>query len=461
MSSPAVVPVRRRSLAGPVVLIIIGLLFLLRNFGLPIPMFRVFAQWWPLLLILWGAIRMFEHWQAKREGTPEPRMGGGGITLLVFLILVGLGFSAAWEARQNVNWGEVRDEMHVDDDFMGMFGHDFNYEQQLEQDIPAGAAVKIVTDRGSVSVSSWDQNKIKVVVHKRIFASNQQEADQGNSNSQPQIQVAGQNVTLNANTQGGSHTSVASDLEVYLPAKGSVEISARRGDVNIAERQGDVKVDLQRGDVTVENVSGAVAVSMRNGTMRATKVTGNVTLDGRLNELVAEDVSGAVTVNADVMGEVRLSKVAKGVSFHTSRTDLELAKLDGELAMDRGDLRADNVYGPTHMTVRAKDVHLESVSGELRINSDVGDVTLGVMDKQPLGNIEISSRRGDVRLTLPSQAGYQVDASTRHGAINSDFSELNTSTSGNTAVVKGSTGKGNAKIVISSDAGDIDIRKAS
>jgi Domain of unknown function (DUF5668) len=71
MSSPVVAPPRRRrSMGGPVVLIILGLIFLLGNLRL-ISWKHIglwFAHYWPLLLILWGVLKLVEYYQAKREG---------------------------------------------------------------------------------------------------------------------------------------------------------------------------------------------------------------------------------------------------------------------------------------------------------------------------------------------------------------------------------------------------------
>ncbi|MGA9566363.1 MAG: DUF5668 domain-containing protein, partial [Candidatus Korobacteraceae bacterium] len=51
----------RRSLAGPLILIVIGLVFLLRNIGVHIPVWHFFGRFWPVLIILWGVIALIEH----------------------------------------------------------------------------------------------------------------------------------------------------------------------------------------------------------------------------------------------------------------------------------------------------------------------------------------------------------------------------------------------------------------
>ncbi|MGA8877271.1 MAG: DUF5668 domain-containing protein, partial [Candidatus Korobacteraceae bacterium] len=66
----------RRSIAGPIILIVIGGLFLAKNFGFRFPVWHWFGHWWPLLLILWGVIVLIENMTAPRLGY-RPRYLGG------------------------------------------------------------------------------------------------------------------------------------------------------------------------------------------------------------------------------------------------------------------------------------------------------------------------------------------------------------------------------------------------
>ena len=227
----------RRSIAGPVVLILIGLVFLLRNFGFRFPIWHWFGHWWPLLLILWGVIALIEHATASTRGYQTRHLGAGGIVLLV--ILVGLGVSAHYSS--DVDWGGVRDEIQMDDDLGGLFGTSFTFEDTLQQAFPASGNLRIVCDRGTLNISPSDDNSIRVVVHKKLYAKNQNDANKYNSDTKPQITVNGNSVLLNANTDGAGEHGVQSDMDIFVPADATVDVASKRGDVTVSERKSDVK----------------------------------------------------------------------------------------------------------------------------------------------------------------------------------------------------------------------------
>jgi hypothetical protein len=442
-------------------MIFIGIVFLLKNLGWSFSWWSLF-EWWPVLLIIIGAIKLWEYYEAKRNGEYASGLSGGLVVLMIFIIVFGLSMQGLKHASNNMDWAEMHDQFGIDDDIMNAFGHrSFTFDDEVTQDIPANASVKIVSDRGSVAVNAWDENKVKVVTHKRVYANNDQDAQQVNSTTRPQIVVAGASITINANTQGDGPKGVVSDLEIYLPRKVALDISARRGDVNVTDRMIDAHIEATRGDISVDQITGNVTANLSHGSLHASNVTGNVTAEGHIDDLVAMDVSGSLNVNGDVIDELKLSKIGKGVVYHSSRSDFELAKLDGDLNMDRTDLRADNVIGPTNMNLHTKDVQLDSVSGELRLQGENGDVTVQFANK-PLGNVQVTTNHGDIRLTLPNNAAFHLDASTRNGNFNSDYSELsNSGNEQNSANVKGTVGKGNSKVTLSTGVGDIDIRKST
>jgi hypothetical protein len=78
-----------------------------------------------------------------------------------------------------------------------------------------------------------------------------------------------------------------------------------------------------------------------------------------------------------------------------------------------------------------------------------------------LGNVQIDSRNGDVELSIPDKAAFRVDARTRDGEIQSDFSELKIENGDHEGTATGSVGNGTSHIVINNEHDGIEIRKLS
>src|SRR5947209_18764765 len=157
MSSPVTVQAPRppRSLAGPVVLIVIGIVFLLGTMGMLhwMTLGRVYAQYWPLLIILWGVVKLVEHQRAKSEGTRASGIGVGGVFLLLFLVCTGM---IASETRK-VDWQSLHDQIGIDDeDFNNWFGQSFTYTDTMTETFPAGTSLHVISDRGAIKIIPSD-----------------------------------------------------------------------------------------------------------------------------------------------------------------------------------------------------------------------------------------------------------------------------------------------------------------
>ncbi len=448
-------------MTGPFVLIIVGVIFLLGNMHL-ISWGRLgiwFAHYWPLLLILWGVLKLVEHQRAKQEGVAAPGIGAGGVVLLIFLIMAGL---AASELSR-VKWNELQDQWDIGDNHIPFMGESFEFDYQLTQELPAGAAVKIVNDRGAVNVNISNNDKIEITAHKKIRADKQDEANQWDGQTKPQINVSGNLVTINANTRGAGDHPVTVDMNISIPRKAAVTIAAQRGDVNVMGRDGTVEISNQRGDVSVDDVNGDVnlnmdhsSVNMNHSSARVTQVSGDVSVQGRSDEVSISDVKGAVRLNGDFTDSVKLSKVGKSVSFKSSRTDMELAKLAGDLDLDSDTLRADNLTGPLRVTTRNKDITLEAVSGDARIQNENSAVELGL---KSAGNVQIDNRNGDITVGVPDKLGFKVDARSQGGEVDADFPSVKVTNDDNEGKATGVVGNGAIHLVLNSQHGNITIRK--
>ena len=460
MSSPAPVitpPRRHRSFAGPVVLIIIGLVFLLGNMHVITwhALGLWFARYWPVLIIIWGVVKLAEYYQAQREGTRAPGLGVGGFFLLLFLICGGLAASKA--AR--VNWHAVGDEMDMGDNMWPVFGDTYSFNDQMQQAFPTGASLRVVSNRGGVTVNSWDQKDIKVIVHKRLVADNEQQSKQVDSQTRPTISVSGNLVTVNANTTGaGDQHAVSTDLDITVPRNAAVDVATQHGDISVQGRDAEVKVSNSHGDVNLGQITGNSSVVMRKGSLTAAHLKGDLSVDGRLDDTNISDVSGKLEMTGDYFGDMSLAGIKKGVRFKSSRTDMEFSRLDGDLSMESGDLQAKSVAGPLRLITRSKDIHLDNVTGDVKVENSNGSVELHA-GKLPLGSMQIDNSKGDIQVVLPAEAAFNLTARTRDGDIESDFNQIQVNSDHGQSRASGTVGSGASRLEINNQYGSIEIRK--
>lgn len=458
MASPTQVPPirHRRSLSGPIILIALGGIFLLGTMGVLNwgNLAHWFAHYWPVILIVAGIVKLIEYQAAQREGTRPSGIGAGGVFLIILVVFLGL---LATQASR-FNWGELRDHIDIDDNDFTFFGEKYTYEDQLAEAFPAGSALHVTNLRGAVNVSAGDDNQIRVSVHKRINAESASEADKWNAGTKPQISVSGGVVTLNANNQAAGDHGIAADLDIMIPRKAPVVISTRNGDVSVVGRDGDVQISAQHNDVTATDINGKVSLTLERSSARVSQISSDVSVEGRANDVSIEDVKGAVRLDGEFMESVKLGRIAQGVTFHSSRTDLQFSRLNGDLDLDSGDLQASDVIGPVRLTTRSKDVRLTGVAGDVRLQDENGSVELRM---SKIGSVQLENRKGDVQIYLPDKAGFQVDARSRGGDVDTDFSELKADNRDEQATLVGTVGGGGPHLVVTNEHGTIEIRKAS
>jgi len=114
---------RRASLAAPLLLIGIGGVFLARNVFPDVPLLDYLAKYWPLLLILWGVLRLAEivFWASTSRPLPNAGVSAGEWVLVVFLCIFGFSLNAArgfsnWLPRGRLEMGGL-----------DVFGESFEY----------------------------------------------------------------------------------------------------------------------------------------------------------------------------------------------------------------------------------------------------------------------------------------------------------------------------------------------
>lgn len=456
MSAPPQVPYYRprpRSIVGPLVLITIGVLFLLRTTG--VISFQSFRNWmvhyWPLLLIFWGVAKLVEYVWARQHGEPTPRLGAGGVVLLVFVILFGTGITrtADW------NWRGLGAQIGDDSDWDNIFGNHYDFTDNFAQPITGGSEIKILSAQGDITVTPSEDNQVHAVVRKSVRSDSQETANRLNDSTHPKFIQQGSLWLLDLTS--GDFEKARFDLDLQLPKQIALSMSTRRGNLSVSQREGNVDLNTDRGNISAENVTGATSLHLRHGSVNVKTVTGNVQVDGEVEDGSVSDVTGTLEFNAGYNGNVQLSHIGQHLHLKSVRTDLQLAKLDGEISMGHGDIRATALAGPVKLNTRSNEVHFDEVSGEVDVENRNGIVS--IRPKTPLGNIDINNVHGGIELEMPPAPGFRLDAESKDGSIDVNDFSISVDNQRRDATARATIGKGGPDIRLRTDRGTIQIRK--
>ena len=120
-------------------------------------------------------------------------------------------------------------------------------------------------------------------------------------------------------------------------------------------------------------------------------------------------------------------------------------RLPAALRTRRGErsLEARGVDGPFEISTRHKDITLTEFRNSVNISTTNGNVRLAT-SVAPTQAVEVEVRKGEISLALPEKCSFRIDASSRHGEVESAFSapSLKLNQEGDSPSITGSYGQG-------------------
>jgi DUF4097 and DUF4098 domain-containing protein YvlB len=450
---------QRASLVGPMLLIAVGGLFLGHTIWPDFSVPDFIGRYWPVLLIIWGALQLIEVTARFVRNAPLPTnaIGGGSWFLICVICLFGLTFHEI--RRPNTWWRRAGFEGGVE-----MFGDAHDYDlNALKQ--PASKTVKVVIDsfRGDARITGTDALEVTVAGHKTIRAFDEGEADRGNRSTPVEMVREGDTLVIRCNQNKASgHSQINTNLQITVPRGASIEANGRNGDFDVSDVAGNVDIVSENAGVRIQNVDGNVKVdTRRSDVIRCTGVKGSVELKGRGSDVELEKIAGQVSVLGDYSGNVVMRDLAKPLRLEGMQTTLIVPRLPGQVRYERGSLSVENAEGPVQVEARASDVEISGFTDSLQVSVDKGDIDLRPT-RLPLAKMNVRTRSGNIDLAVPEAAKFALKASTEHGDVQNEFGEQlkQASYGSGGAILEGQVG-GGPSLSLSTDRGTIIIRKAS
>ena len=438
------------------VLITLGTLFLLHNYR-GFEFHDVFLHWWPVVLIFWGVIKLYERTSSRSLEPGAARITAGEIFLVLGLLAL-VGIVIGVDAVKGKFPGT-----HVE---FGDFGRN-SYDYDLEvapKAVPPNARITVRGTRGDITVRASDSPEIRVSGKKNVRAWNEADAEKLSSRASVEVVQNGDGYEIHPTGSNTGDSRLGFDMEIVVPKKASLTVRSEKGDIVVSDLAGPVTVNNQNGDVDVRDTTGDVTIDMRHGDVKVSDTKGDIKLSGKGGEVEVTSATGGLTVDGEFYGPIRADKIAKGVRYISQRSDITLSQLGGHLELSSGNLEISDAPGNLQLRTNRYDMNLENLGGKAKIDNRDGSIEIR-FSSPPKDDIEITNANATISLSLPASSTFEINADCHSCDIDSDFSgaTLSKSSSGSgDNHLQGKYGSGRAaKITLKTSYGNISLRKTS
>jgi|GEM_PF-2162857 len=263
------------------------------------------------------------------------------------------------------------------------------------------------TGAGDVTLLHGDNEQIGVEIIRHGFGWTTGSAREAANGLTPDIRQNGDTLNINDPARGffvlfGRSPYV--EYRVTLPQDAKVDIDTGSGAINASDLQGDFELHTGSGEITLQNIDGTLAIDVGSGDIR---IDGSTLSNARIH-------TGSGDIQAeDVEGEFKASTGSGSIDI----TDAHQATLD--LRTGSGDI---------------------SFAGSLHSTDDHS----------------ISTGSGEIRVTLPDDSAFELQAQTSSGDIDvADEWQV----SGDNNSRYGTIGEGGPKLTLHTSSGNIRIEQ--
>lgn len=287
---------------------------------------------------------------------------------------------------------------------------------------------------GDVTLRAASGGRMRMEGRTRVWAPTKEDAEHTSGVIGFTAQRTGSTVTIDVPRP--EHARVRADMEIDVPRGVKVSIDTAKGDLRAAGLAGALRVEIASGDVMVSDHEGSVTVDVKRGDLTVRRITGDLEVAIRSGDIRAAAVQGRVSgrvlsgdVEVEEAGSVRLDVINGDVAARRPARDVHVETKSGDVAVEGAGGQA---------------VRVRVISGDVAVRGDVREL------------LQVDTVSGDILVELPAQAQATIDAGTRSGEVECSLPLRNRE--GTRRSLRGVLNEPGAMIRLQAVSGDIDIR---
>jgi DUF4097 and DUF4098 domain-containing protein YvlB len=382
---------RRPSLMGGLVWTGLGLVILLRNFGIGPDFWSMAGRYWPILLILLGLGKVIDYYRQK-EGVA---LRVGEVFGLIFLLIAGAFFT-------KLSGGPIRALFREGPaiDFGGgrvrpgdWIGTSHSFSQEAAYPVDAAVPIRIENSYGLVTVSPGSDREVRVRLKKVVYNDDELRAKQIadeiklEGGAEGKAEASTFVVKTNRDSLASRDYRFNTEMEVLVPKKAPLQIRNSLGEVRVSNLAGKLDINTSHKPLEVRDCTGDFVISNRYDESRLVNLTGNTTVDAR-GRVYIETVKGDVTVRNEY-APVEVRDVDGKVNVSNSESSITLEKISKPVVVEgRGNQTTVHDLADTlKITASHQRVRISEVASHVFAESRYSTISL----KNVKGNVDLAS----------------------------------------------------------------------
>ncbi len=292
-------------------------------------------------------------------------------------------------------------------------------EHEEERVVPLRRSLPLYLQHnlGSVSVQGWVQDRIKVVLKKRLVAETPLRAEEEfkkislvtfEGPDRHEIRVGhSQGADLVSKMRNRSRSAVEVDLEIKAPYQTDLTLVLGEGR--------ELKLEQWRGGVTVSGKGNRLRFSKLTGgknflvqcvecdtEVRESRIQGRISVGSK--PLLLSDIEEVDLSIDGSSGEIRVERGSGSLNARTTTGRLNLTRFRGQVAFQSEDGGAflNQMDGSADIQTRSGQVVLDfdGIKGPVRVDTEKGDIQISLVP-QFEGLLDLMSLRGEVVVQFP------------------------------------------------------------
>jgi DUF4097 and DUF4098 domain-containing protein YvlB len=333
--------------------------------------------------------------------------------------------------------------------------------------VQRGRNLIVDADLGSIEIVPGDGAEAVIEVHRSVSGVSDAKAAEILANHEVTFDQDGDRVSVHAKSKkrpGGWLNSGSVNFQVNfriaVPRKFNLDLQTAAGSIKSGDIEGKVKVHTSGGSLEFGSIKGPFDGHTSAGSIKLAGATGPVaakTSGGSIHLGVVEDVTTAETS----AGSITVDTANAKLTAKTSGGALVLGQLAGpaDVRTSAGSIKVKSSKARLDAQTSGGSIEIEDAADTVVAHTSAGGVR-ATITAQPKEDSRLSTSGGGITIRLAENLGFDVDASSNAGGVNSDFQIGDTAPDGkNHGTLQGKLNGGGKALVLKTTAGGIQIKR--